>query len=332
MIMASSTLTASLSPAPTMDHQDMDAVSALLGVSPSRTNGLLRGSTWTSSSTVPEPTSHGFSFAPARIVSLDEPSSSPYMTASGSHDSGRSPESVTLQTRPRSNSAGLDALALLASKEQAKYENTKLQKEEQPSSFESFILSASPSSSSDDDDSESMPPPAPRGRRRSASNPEGMEKWDSLSVGRNQHRNNSCRRHFMLPDYVLAEELAEASAAIEAHGRKPPRTIPEHAEYEEDPADNFSISQDEEIEENLTPAELLRRARSRLLEDLSEGNISGDKGVVTLPHSLPKYKEVSATLLCSHKRVFLDIPQRLKYSFSYISSVLQQWSHRNLHT
>jgi hypothetical protein len=56
----------------------------------------------------------------------------------------------------------------------------------------------------------------------------------------------------------------------------------------------------------LEPEELLRRARSRLLEDLSEGGAHGNGsggsngdgrggggGVLILPHSLTKYKEVS---------------------------------------
>merc|ERR1719464_1773624 len=46
----------------------------------------------------------------------------------------------------------------------------------------------------------------------------------------------------------------------------------------------------EDEEENLNHDQLLRRARSRLLEDLSIA--SGEKGVLTLPHSLKKYKEV----------------------------------------
>jgi len=50
--------------------------------------------------------------------------------------------------------------------------------------------------------------------------------------------------------------------------------------------------EEEEDEENLDHEELLRRARSRLLEDLSQSNLSGEKGVLTLPHSLRKYKEV----------------------------------------
>lgn len=49
----------------------------------------------------------------------------------------------------------------------------------------------------------------------------------------------------------------------------------------------------EEDESSLEPEELLKRARTRLLEDLSEENPDGEKGVLTLPHSLSKYKEVS---------------------------------------
>jgi hypothetical protein len=57
----------------------------------------------------------------------------------------------------------------------------------------------------------------------------------------------------------------------------------------------------EELEEEplneleLEPEELLRRARSRLLEDLSTEN-GLDKGVMAFPHSLDKYKEVSESL------------------------------------
>jgi len=48
----------------------------------------------------------------------------------------------------------------------------------------------------------------------------------------------------------------------------------------------------EEDESDLEPAELLRRARARLLEDLSTEGAMGEKGVLPLPHSLAKYKEV----------------------------------------
>lgn len=128
----------------------------------------------------------------------------------------------------------------------------------------SHPISASSNSCSSDEDSEAMPPPPPRQRRRrSCSNPEGMEKWDSLN---RLHR----RRRFVLPTSILEEELAEAKAATE---RK----------QEEDQAI---------AEAELTPAELLKKARSRLLEDLSEGSITGQKGELTLPHSLAKYKNV----------------------------------------
>lgn len=64
---------------------------------------------------------------------------------------------------------------------------------------------------------------------------------------------------------------------------------------------NVGEEEEEDIDESLLePEELLRRARSRLLEDLSEGGedgvngggLNGEKGVLTLPHSLGKYKEV----------------------------------------
>ena len=51
-------------------------------------------------------------------------------------------------------------------------------------------------------------------------------------------------------------------------------------------------SKEADEDQFLDQDELLRRARSRLLEDLSEVNLNGDKGVLILPHSLDKYKEV----------------------------------------
>mmetsp|Transcript_29742 Transcript_29742/g.45082 ORF Transcript_29742/g.45082 Transcript_29742/m.45082 type:complete len:306 (+) Transcript_29742:1119-2036(+) len=129
------------------------------------------------------------------------------------------------------------------------------------------------SNSSSDEDSEAMPPPPPRRRLRSCSNPEGMEKWDSLN-------GLYSRRRFVLPSSILEEELAEAKAATE---RK---------QEEDDRALKRSLANEAEAEQELTPAQLLIRARSRLLEDLSEGSISGQKGELTLPHSLTKYKNV----------------------------------------
>ena len=74
---------------------------------------------------------------------------------------------------------------------------------------------------------------------------------------------------------------------------------------EENLTSNIGDEEEEDIDESLLePEELLRRARSRLLEDLSEGSedgvnggaggggLNGEKGVLTLPHSLGKYKEV----------------------------------------
>jgi hypothetical protein len=108
-----------------------------------------------------------------------------------------------------------------------------------------------------------------------------MEKW----APRDQNR-----LKFVLPASILEEEMAEASAAIKAKQ--------EQAEDDEEEANDFDMiedkSEEEEVDEaDLTPDELLRRARSRLLEDMSEVNMNGEKGILMLPHALDKYKEVS---------------------------------------
>lgn len=212
--------------------------------------------------------------------------------------------------RPRSDSAGLDALAALATKE------TSLQSQ---SPLAPFLVSNSNLSSEDSDacsnddggggdDDEGMPPPPPRRRRRSASNPEGMEKWDSL---KRNHKLSTGRRHFVLPASILEEELQAVSAAMQerelagwsngtgATATNIPRSIPEDEDFMEKSSshgDDGKEDEEEEVDEaSLTPEELLRRARSRLLEDLSEGSVNGEKGVMTLPHSLSKYKEVCDT-------------------------------------
>ena len=69
--------------------------------------------------------------------------------------------------------------------------------------------------------------------------------------------------------------------------------------------DEENAEEEEEDEEedtsNLTPNELLRRARARLLEDVSTANGGpagtsvASRGVLPLPHSLGKYKNVSTS-------------------------------------
>jgi hypothetical protein len=205
-------------------------------------------------------------------------------------------------TRPRSGSVGLDELAALAAD---------MNPGRNPYS----------SGSSSDEDSEAMPPPPPRyGRLRSASNPEGMEKWDSLNKGPFN------RRHFVLPSAILEEELAEASALAKAHEESYTSHLPlkKRGRAVED---DYGTSPDsvtspimsaakaddspEEGSEDVAPEELLKRARSRLLEDLSEGSLKGEKGELTLPHSLSKYKEVRA--IFHNMSWFLSNKQRLTF-------------------
>ena len=137
-----------------------------------------------------------------------------------------------------------------------------------------------------------------RGRPRSVSNPEGMEKFAPRDHN---------RLHFVLPASILEEELAEASAAMKAkEGTFLPLETQEESLFEEE--------DEEEDESDLDEDELLRRARSRLLEDLSESSLTGEKGVLTLPHALAKYKEVRsrcASRISFHMLAFFVLTQLL---------------------
>jgi hypothetical protein len=300
-----------------------------------------------------------------------------------------------LMSHTKTNDA-LDALAALASSRATLAEDT------------ATITPHQTSSDEESTNNNAMPPPPPRealpttqaytaqdesrllrelpalpssrttGRLRSASNPEGMEKWDSYS-----RRND--RQHFFLPSSILEEELAStrkvlgesgaggslsstvsgfqftnysyydqgkvqeftmltpdkgevvsysATATTAGMTSRTKRQIKQPMRFEDaqvlgtaknDTTNNVSdklllpgsakrgsrkktkspelsgnnnCSPEEEVDEsNLEPEELLRRARSRLLEDLSEENADGEKGVLTLPHSLHKYKEVSSGMI-----------------------------------
>ena len=227
--------------------------------------------------------------------------------------------------RPRLNSAGLDALAFLATQEQevsaasitaAKTTSMTAIPSEGSSNlsdgchqtsaatetvavavgYSSRPLVANAVTSSSDDDSEIMPPPPPRTtarmtRRRSVSNPEGMDKWGLPTTNYDQADKNSKqtmrRLRLVLPASILEEEIAEANAAMIAKEKS--TAAAESAPCKKE--DSLPLVVEEE-EENLNHDQLLRRARSRLLEDLSQSSLSGEKGVLTLPHSLRKYKEV----------------------------------------
>jgi hypothetical protein len=262
-----------LKPQHNMDER-LDAAHALLGVSP---NSVVEGN-------------GAVTLFGGRALTKPALQAAPDDTVSSSSlDSSVEPVIVR---RPRSNSAGLDALAFFATKEQASMESQKLTAPSVPlivaptnngagaTLAARSVSSSCSSSSSDDDDSETMPPPPPRmrGRPRSFSNPEGMEK----SAPRDRNR-----LHFVLPASILEEELAEASAAM----KRKEGTFLLQLETQEESL-HEEEDDEEEDESNLNQDELLRRARSRLLEDLSESSLTGEKGVPTLPHALTKYKEV----------------------------------------
>lgn len=271
-------------------HMDrLDAARALLGVSPASSSAETSPPNRSKLSVSFGSPITARTFQQTTAQQSQEPPRLPLEAAAKVTFETPLPEPPTFRLTPPAVaviSNGLDALAALASSEQATWDQHQPQQQPQ--------VTSALSSSSSDDDSEVMPPPPPRatGRRRSVSNPEGMEKWANTRPS---------RRHFVLPASILEEELAEASAAMEAHERKNSMDE-EEEEEEEQPEESHSSSVDnaapisglmsEEEQANLSPEELLKRARSRLLEDLSEGNLAGEKGVLTLPHSLSKYKEV----------------------------------------
>jgi len=172
---------------------------------------------------------------------------------------------------------GLEALATLATTSLRRYRS---------SSSVSIPISCSTScSNSSDDDSEAMPPPPPRRRIRSCSNPEGMEKWNSLTCLHDRTR-------FVLPASILEEELADAKAATERKRENDNRAAKQLISQRERTKNYVPVLSQRILNDGVDPHDLLRRARSRLLEDLSEGSISGQKGELTLPHSLAKYEHV----------------------------------------
>ena len=261
-------------PAANQHHMDrLDAARALLGVAPAPETSSPNTSRLSASSVSfvartyqqqptaqhsqepPRATPPLRALAPPLDAPLAAPRSAPLAPAPTLVSAAPPKPQVFQLAPPAVISNGLDALAALASSEQASWEQQR-----------------NLSSSSDEEDAEAMPPPPPRGRRRSVSNPEGMDKW------------RPSRRHFVLPASILEEELAEASAAME---RK--NSMDNDKQQQAAP---ISGLMSEEEQANLSPEELLKRARSRLLEDLSEGSLNGEKGVLTLPHSLSKYKEV----------------------------------------
>jgi hypothetical protein len=183
----------------------------------------------------------------------------------------------------RSGSNGLETLAELAEREQNASTNRPIP---------SFLLPTG---------LDNLPEPRRLGRLRSISNPEGMEKWDSIYS----------RRHFFLPASILEEELAEANEAVRQRSISPEKDCYIHEmaspfEMESElPSqrvnnehdDNAALSCFTETENREDPDELLRQARFRILEDISSETWkldNCDKNELTLPHSLSKYKEVSS--------------------------------------
>jgi len=297
------TMTTTGTPSSCVGDERLDAARAMLGISPcsvvdeSITSVIMGGRNDSDVKSI-------------RIEEQDAPFTSSMITAANDRSNSASLLSLS---RPRSNSAGLDALAFLATQEQ-EASGSCLLEGRHGGCNQSQIVVPNPVTSSSDDDSDIMPPPPPRtivvtninsssnrntrmSRRRSVSNPEGMDKWGTK------------RLRLVLPVSIIEEEIAEANAAIMIARREKSaaaatttdkslmlssstRNNAKGRTNDNDTSRSRDLEEDDE-DENLDHDQLLRRARSRLLEDLSHSSIaSGDKGILTLPHSLEKYKEV----------------------------------------
>ena len=207
------------------------------------------------------------------------------------------------------NASALDALASLASSalNLPNHPSMGQQQQQQQAHLHTVTPSSSSSSSlsSDEEASSCMPPPRHRkARLRSVSNPEGMEKWDPT-----KHHHHSSRLHFVLPSSILEEELSSAREACQemeeskatdfALGTSPTTVVlsslPGVNHHNHNDKSVRLVPKTPEDDSGLEPEELLRRARSRLLEDLStEAGLQ--KGALPLPHSLEKYADVSTPI------------------------------------
>mmetsp|Transcript_5098 Transcript_5098/g.9677 ORF Transcript_5098/g.9677 Transcript_5098/m.9677 type:complete len:627 (+) Transcript_5098:517-2397(+) len=182
-----------------------------------------------SSSSSSSPVTHGFSFLPQNAMNYTamtnacNTSSAPLITTNGSLHGNNNIDTIQKipvvgkKDQPIIKVSALDALAALAS-----------QQISPPSSPPSETLSSPTTATrstctNHHQDALTMPPPPPRlllpKRNRSASNPEGMEKWDvyknpSLLSNR---RNFGSRQWMVLPSTILEEELKSAHDLCREH-------------------------------------------------------------------------------------------------------------------
>ena len=152
--------------------------------------------------------------------------------------------------------------------------------------------------SSDDYDNENG---LPVRRRRSISNPEGMEKWDSL-----RRAAFTAARHFVQPTIMEDEEgwqpqrdVRDKTQSEKIAVKKRSKSLGSDVEMaEEQDETNEPDDQNVPIDEikNLSESdlqEMLRRARAKLLEDAITSDQSNSADGLVLPHALDKYREVS---------------------------------------
>jgi len=202
----------------------MEEIKMLGATSPSSTSST----TTTKTTILSQSPSHGFSanswVVPQQKTKSSSPASkkwtnskiasspTPFSVMTSSSSSPSSSTSANRQSSSSSSSSSpsspfknhpLDALAILASSAHSIL------------TTKTTSTTTATATSQTMNDSDIMPPPPPRsGRLRSTSCPEGMEKWDSYSFFNNF---NTRRRHFVLPESILEEELAQVNSKIKAN-------------------------------------------------------------------------------------------------------------------
>jgi len=127
-------------------------------------------------------------------------------------------------------------------------------------------------------------------RQRSCSNPEGMEKWEAMSRIRYRECSYTPPPSILEEDEEGDSDMTEVANSLSLLAKD--RITPDLFQSQTVGGTStkpIAVTPDEIVED---PAELLRRARSKLLEDMHECSSHSKGASLILPHSLTKYREL----------------------------------------
>lgn len=124
---------------------------------------------------------------------------------------------------------------------------------------------------------------APSNSRKNAKNGKGLGKKQTLKKKKRKNQKKA--------DGIGRQRSRSRSNSIMSEGDIYPLDE-DQSQSDEQEEEKLDEVEEEVDESDLEPAELLKRARSRLFEDLSAENGGLEKGTLAMPHSLDKYKEI----------------------------------------